>query len=125
MKNVLEPPAKRLLMPLGLTTAVSATDAVIHKKTFGSGTTTLITSNEKMNDIMKIIKSLEESGLLIKGISETIKNEAKEQKGGIFSILLGTLGASLLGNLLTGKGTIKASEGTITAGQDFQCCFIL
>ena len=125
MKNVLEPPAKRLLMPLGLTTAVSATDAVIHKKMFGSGTTTLITSNEKMNDIMKIIKSLEESGLLIKGISETIKNEAKEQKGGIFSILLGTLGASLLGNLLTGKGTIKASEGTITAGQDFQCCFIL
>ena len=125
MKNVLEPPAKRLLMPLGLTAAVSATDAVIHKKMFGSGTTTLITSNEKMNDIMKIIKSLEESGLLIKGISETIKNEAKEQKGGIFSILLGTLGASLLGNLLTGKGTIKASEGTITAGQDFQCCFIL
>ena len=70
---------------------------------FGSGTcpsdlasrTTLITSSEEMNDIMKIIKSLEESGLLIKGVSETIKNEAKEQKGGFFGMLLGTLGASL------------------------------
>ena len=75
---------------------------------------------------MKIIKSLEESGLLIKGVSETIQNESKEQKGGFLSMLLGTLGASLLGNLLTGKGTIragqgtiKAGDGTIIAGQDF------
>ena len=72
-----------------------------------------------MNDVIKIIKSLEESGLLIKGVSETIKNEAKEQKGGFLGMLLGTLGASLLGNLLTGKGTIKAGEGTVRAGQDF------
>ena len=84
---------------------------------------------------MKIIKSLEESGLLIKDVSETIKNEAKEQKGGFSSRLLGTLGATLLGTLLTGKvviatsqrrGTIRAGEGTnrtgegtIIAGQDF------
>ena len=61
-------------------------------------------SNEKMNDIMKIVKSLKESGLLIKGISEGIKNGVKEQKGGFLGMLLGTLGASLLGNLLTGKG---------------------
>ena len=78
-----------------------------------------------MNDIMEIIKSLEESGLLIKGISETIKNEGKEQKGGFFGRLLGTLSASLLGNLLTGKGIIRAGEGIIRAGQDFQCRLIL
>ena len=86
---------------------------------FGSGNTTLIVSNEEMNDIMKIIKSLEESGLLIKGVSEAIKNEAKEQKGGFLGMLLGTLGASLLGNLLTGKDTIRAGGGTIRAGHDF------
>ena len=68
---------------------------------------------------MKIVKSLEETGLLIKGVSETIKNEAKEQKGGFLVMLLGTLGASLLVNLLTGKGNIKTGEGTIRAGQDF------
>ena len=76
-------------------------------------------SNEEMNDIMKMIKSLEESGLLIKGVSETIKNEAKEQKGGFLGILLGTLGASSLGNLLAGKSTIRFSEGTNRAGQGF------
>ena len=66
-----------------------------------------------MNDIMKIVKFLEESGLLIKAVSETIQNEAKEQKVGFLSMLLGTLGASSLENLLTGKDTIRASEGTI------------
>ena len=86
---------------------------------FGSGTMTLIISNEEMNDIMKIIKSLGECGLLIKGASETIKNEVKKQKGRFFSMLLGTLGASLLGNLLTGKGVMRAGEGTIRADQDF------
>ena len=65
---------------------------------------------------MKIVKWLEESGLLIKVVSETIK---KEQKNGFISMLLGTLGGSLLGNLLAGKGTIRADEGTIRAGQDF------
>ena len=77
-------------MPLGLTAAVLATDVAIHKKMFGSGFTTLIISNEEMNDIMKIVKSLEESGLLIKDVSKTIKNEAKEQNVGM---LLGTLDA--------------------------------
>ena len=70
---------------------MSAADAAIQKKTYGSCTTALITSNEEMEDIIKIVKSLEESGLLIKRISETIKNEAKEQKGGFLSMLLGTL----------------------------------
>ena len=68
---------------------------------------------------MKIVKSLGGSGLLIKEVSETIKNETKEQKGGFLRIFLGTLGASLLGILLTGKGTIRAGEGTIRAGHDF------
>ena len=79
--NVLKPLAERVLITLGLTAAASATDEAIHKKMFGFGNTTLIIWNKEMHDIMKIIKSLEESGLLIKGISETIKNEAKEQKG--------------------------------------------
>ena len=68
---------------------------------------------------MKIIKSLEESGLLIKDVSETIKNETKEQKGVFLTMLLVALGASLLGILLTGKGTIRAGKGTIRADQDF------
>ena len=125
MKNVLKPLAKSVLVPLGLTAAASATDAAIHKKMFGSGTTTLIISNKEMNDIMKIVKFLEESSLLIKDVSKTIKNEAKEQKGRFLSMLLGTLGASLLGNLLVGKGTITTAEGTIGASQDFQCRLIL
>ena len=62
---------------------------------------------------------LKESGLLIKGVSQTIKNEAKEQKEGFLGMLLGTLYASLLGNLLTDKGTIRTGEGTIRTGQDF------
>ena len=106
------------LNTIGLTLAASTTDAAIQKKIFGSGMTTLIISNEEMNDIMKIVKSLEESSLLIKDVSETIKNEAKEQKGRFISILLGTLGASLLGNLLTHKGTIRPSEESIRAGQN-------
>ena len=72
-----------------------------------------------MNDITKIVRSFGVSGLLIKGVSETIKYEAKKQKGGFLGMLLGTLGAKLLGNLLTGKGTIRAGKGTITGGQDF------
>ena len=117
--NAFKSLAKSVLIPLGLTTTTSATDAGIHKKMFGSAFTTLINSNEEMNDIIKIVKSLEESGLLIKGVSKTIKNEGKEQKGGFLGMLLGTLGASLLRNLLTGKGTIRAGKGTIRAGENF------
>ena len=91
VRNVLKPLAKSVLIPLGLTAAASATDATIHKKMFGNGMTTLIISNEEINDTMKIMKSLEESGLLIKGVSEAIKNKAKEQKGGFLGMLLGTL----------------------------------
>ena len=70
-----------------------------------------------MEDIMKIVKSLEESKLLIKGISETIKNEAKEPKGGFLPMLLGTLAASMLGRALTGRGVIKAGEAAIRVGE--------
>ena len=87
---------------------------VVYKKNIhGSGTT----KNEDMNDIMKIIEALENSGVLLKGVSKTIENKTKEQKGGFLSMLLGTLGASLLGNLLTGvKGIVRAGEGIVGAG---------
>ena len=107
IKNVIKPLAKRVLIPLGLT-------AGIHKKILGSGdnnNTILIIPNDEMKDIIKIVKSLEDSGLLLKGVSETIQNEAKEQKVGFLSMLFGTLGASLLGNNLEGKGTIAMSDG--------------
>ena len=64
-----------------------------------------------MEDIIKVVKSLEAPGLLLKGVTETVQNEVKEQKGGFLSMLLGTLCASLLGNLLTGNGAIAASQG--------------
>ena len=95
IKNVIKPLAKSVLIPLGLTAAPSAADAGIHNKIiFGFGTTTLIISNDEMKDIIKIVKSLEDSGLLFQGVSKTIKNEAKEQKVRFLIILLGTLGAS-------------------------------
>ena len=85
---------------------------------FRPGFATLIISNKEMNDIKKIINSLEESGLLIKDVSETIKNEAKEQKRWFLLMLLGTLGASLLGSQFTGKAAIRAGERTIRAGEN-------
>ena len=81
-------------MPLGLTAAASTTDAAIHKEMLRSGNATLINSNEEIIDILEIVKCLEESGLLIKGVSEAVKKEAKKQRGGFFRILSGTLGAS-------------------------------
>ena len=107
IKNVIKPLAKSVLIPLGLTAASSSADAGIHKKILGSGNTTLIISNKDMKDLIKIVKSLEDSGLLLKGVTETVQNEVKEQKGRFLSMLLGTLGASLPGNLLTGKGVNK------------------
>ena len=106
---------------LGLTAAVSTKNAAINKKIFGSGGhTTLIISNDDMQDLLKIVKSLEDSGILLDGITETVKNEVKEQKSGFISMLLGTLGASLLGDVLTkilsGRGVTRAGEGTIRAG---------
>ena len=73
--------------------------------------TTLIISNNEIEDIIKIVKSLEDSGLLLKGVTETVQNEVKEQKGGFLSMLLGTLSASLLGNILTGRGINRAKKG--------------
>ena len=82
----------------------------------GSGNTTLIISNDEMKGITKVVKSLEDSGLLLKGVSETVQYEAKEQKSGFLNMLLGTLGASLLGNILAGKGINRAGEGIARAG---------
>ena len=129
IKNIIKPLAKSFLIPLGLTAAASATGAGIHKEILGSGhnNTTLIISNDEMDDILKLVKSLEDSGVLLKGVSETIQHEANEQRGGFVTMLLGTLGASLLGDILSkglsgkviiraGEGTIRAGEGTIRAG---------
>ena len=118
MKNVITPLAKSVLVPLGLTAAGSAADAGIHKKILLSGNnTTLIISNKDMDDLIKIVKSLEDSGLLLKGITESVQNEIKEQKRGFLNMLTGTLGASLLGNLITGKGVNKKGKGTHRAGE--------
>ena len=111
IKNVIKPLAKSVLIPLGLTAAASQADAGIHKNILGSGNKTLIISNDEIEDIIKIVKSLEDSGLLLKGVTETVQNEVKEQKGGFLSMLLGALGASLLGNLLTGRGIYRAGKG--------------
>ena len=115
MKSVLTPPAKSGLLSLGLSARMSAANTAIQKKIYGSGTTAVVISNEEMDrrekwkkGIKKIIKSLEESGLLV---SETIKNGGKQQKGGFLSILLGTLAASLLGSALTVRGAKRAGEG--------------
>ena len=120
LMKVAMPLAKNVLAPLGLSAAMSAIDGSIKKKMLGSGTTTLIISNDEMDDILKIVKSLEDSNVLLKGVSETIQHEAKEQRGGFLSMLLGTLGASLLGDILSkglsGKGVIRAGEGTIRGG---------
>ena len=121
IKNVIKPLAKSVLFPLG-----SAADAGIHKKILGSGrrhssssashnTTTLMISNEEMEDIIEIVKSLEDYGLLLKGVTKAGQNELKKQRGGFLSMLFmvhyGTLGASLLGNILEGKGINRAGKG--------------
>ena len=111
------PLAKNVLAPLGLTAAMSAIDGSIQKKIHGSGVK-LIIEQEDMKYIIKIIKAVENSGILLKGVSKTIKNETKEQKDGFLSMLPGTLGASLLGNLLSGgKGIMRAGDGIVRAGE--------
>ena len=115
LMKVAMPLAKNVLAPLGLTAAMSAIDGSIQKKVHGLGIK-LIIEQEDMKDIMKIIKALENSGILLKGVSKTIKNETKEQRRGFLSMLLGTLGASLLGNLLSdGKGIMRAGEGSVAS----------
>ena len=111
MKSIITPLAKSELIPLGLTAATSAADAGIHKKILGSvNDTTTIISNNEIEDLIKIVKLLEDSDFLLKGVTELVQNEIKEQKGGFLSMLLGTLGASLLGNLLTGKGAFHEEK---------------
>ena len=116
LMKVAMPLAKNVLAPLSLTAAMSAIDGSIQKKIRGDGVK-LIIDQEDMNNIIKIIEALENSGILLKGVTKTIENETKEQRGGFLSMLLGTLGASLLGNLLTGKGMIRAGEEIVRAGE--------
>ena len=127
IKNVIKPLAKSVLIPLGLTAVASAADTEIHKQILGSGhchssssashnNTILIISNDEIKDIIKIVKSLSNYSLLPEEVSESVQNEAKEQRGGFISMLLGTLGASLLGNILADKGINRAEEGVIRAG---------
>ena len=125
---------KSLLIPLRLTAAASAADAGIHKKKLVSGRrpsssashnnnnnfTILIISSDEMKVVIKTVKSLEDSSLLPERVSKTIKNEVKEQKGGFLSMKLGTLGASLLGNILTGKGINRDREGIDRAAYGYK-----
>ena len=116
LMNVAMSLTKNVLALLGLTGAMSAIDGSIQKKIHGSGVK-LIIEQEDMNDILKIIEALENSGILLKGVSKTIENETKGQRGGFLSMLLGTLGASLLGNLLTGgKCIMRVGDGIVRAG---------
>ena len=117
LMKVAMPLAKNVLAPLGLTAAMSAINGSIQKKIHGSRVK-LIIEQEDMNDIIKLIEALENSGILLKGVTKTIENETKEQRGGFLSMLLGTLGASLSGNLLTGgKGIVRAGDGIVRAGE--------
>ena len=100
LMKVAVPLAKNILVPLGITAAALATDAGIKNKIHGSGATTLI----------KIVQAVEDSNILLKGVTKTITNETKEEKGGFLSMLLGTLWASLLGNLVSGKGIVIAGS---------------
>ena len=133
MENVIKKITKSVLIPLELTAAAAA-DARIHKKVLGFGkspldlakhtTTTLTMSNDEIPDIIKIVKSLEDSGLLLKGVKETIREReqegARKQKGGFLSMLLGTIGASLLGSILAGKEMNRAAEGFFNVASSFK-----
>ena len=116
--KVAVPLAKTILAPLVITAAASAIDSGIQMKMHGSGTTTLIISIEEIKYIMKIVQVLKDSNISLKGVTKKTKNETK--KGGFLGMLLGTLGASLLGNMLAGKGMLKAGyghgKGILTAG---------
>ena len=111
LMKVAVPLAKNILAPLGITTAASTIDAGIQKKIHGSGTTTLRISNEEMNDIMKIDQALEDSDVLLKGVTETIKNKTKKREGRLLGTLVGILGSILLQNLLSGKRIVRTDSG--------------
>ena len=111
--------AQSVLLEFGLSSAMLAADTVIQKKIYGTTTRALIISNEELEDIIKIVKLHEESGWILKRISETVKNEANKQKVRFLSMLLGTIAASILGSELAWKGVIRADEGVLRAGQIF------
>ena len=127
IKTELTSLAKSVLIPLALSAGMSAADAAIQKKLYGSDCpsdlallkTALIISNEELEDKKKIVKSLEESGLLIKRINKKIKNETEVQKGRFFLMLLGALATIILGNALTGKTEKRTGKGVIRVGQNF------
>ena len=117
LMKVALPLAKNVLAALGLTAAMSAIDGSIQKKIHGSGVKLIIEEGD-MNDITKIIEELENSGILLKGVTKTTENKTKEQKEGFLSMLLGTLGASLLRNLLSGgKGIMRTGDGIVRTGE--------
>ena len=95
LMKVAIPLAKNILVPLWITASTLAIDAGIQKKIHGSGTTTLIISNEEMNEIIKVVKALEDSHIFFEEVTKTIKNETKEEEGGFISMFLGTLGATI------------------------------
>ena len=107
-------------MPLGLTAVALAADAGLHNKILGSRKTSLVISNDEMKDIMKKVKSLEDSGLLLKGVTKTIEIKTKEWRGAFLSMLLGTSGASLIWNLLSDRGVIRAEDGVIRADDEIK-----
>ena len=132
MKNLLKPLTKSVSIPLKLAQAASTTDSAIQKNIFGSGMTTMIISNKEINDIMKIIKSLKQAGLLKKRVSNTDENKTKAQKDAILEMSLGTLSVTLLRSLLTSQRVIRACGSVIRAGggriratKDFLYCLIL
>ena len=127
LMKVAIPLVKNALGPLGIIGAASAIDTGIQKKIDGSGrslSTTLVISIKEMKDMMNILQALEYSNIFLKGVTKTNKNETKEQKRGLLSMLLGTLGASLLGNMLAGKGVVRAvtlnkkGKGILRAGME-------
>ena len=115
--NLIKPLTKSVVIPLRLTGAASATDAAIHKKMFGLSINSFIISNEETNDFIKIVKSFKGFGILTKGVIETIKNEAKEEKARFLSILLHTVEASFTENLLINKRLMRAVEGAISMSE--------
>ena len=126
MKIVLTPLTKSVLILFRLTAAASTTDVAIWKKIYKSMMVALIISNEEMKKvILELVKYLEQSGLLVKGVSETIANEIKELNRWFLGMLLGILAGNLLENMLAGKPkipwreVIKTGDGTIRAGHYF------
>ena len=106
--KIAKPLVTKTLSTLGISAAISGIDGLIQKKIHG---VTLVVTDEEMADVMKIIQALEDSNILLKGVTKTFENEAKSQHGGALGMILGTLAVLLLGNLLTGKGVNRTGYG--------------